>query len=598
VVDGVSHGHGGQRWRVVVAILGACSLVVPAGPALGAEDGGHSGGGCGGGGGGGGHTAGPGNNVGMPVIWAEPDGVRPELRGEPEQCSLTDPVLREYTTQPLAIPPEATYVMVGEDAVFLQQEEVNEWQAESAELADSGLPLTGGGRLALDLLDWGDNLEAKDWSTQQMVRVETRLLQDVSGIVDSDPADPDAPAGMTGFLMRKVGGSQTSEMWGVVGTQVPADPSQPDPATDPWRAVREQRTEAFAYTQGACLTVERIDRSTSVAWDAEARAWTDEGAPICVGDVAEGPGGYGAEVTVSGGLTYGYVWHARGAPAGLYRLTFSLKPGSGVDLTGATEIYASESTEEGHTHDTSSTEGHAGNTAVILPDLDLSYIDVGLSYDDTLPSLPLDLTAQRGVEQVSLTWAEPISHGSSAVSEYVVSGSRVEDGAPLPERRVSAGAAPSVTFEGLAGGEPYTFLVAAVNGSGAGSAATVTATPRSPAPAPPEPPAPPPPPRTVVVEVPVAAPDTSPPTARVRVKAVSKRSKIRLNVNPNVGRKSWQVMIQKKSKGTWRTQRKIYRTKGKAERLTINRKKGKYRVLVLPNHGHGPGLSKPVRLRR
>lgn len=603
-MDGVAGVRSRGPGRIAVAILGACVLMVPAGPALGAEEGGHTGGGgCGGGGGGGGggHTEGPGNNLSMPVIWAEPDGVRPELRGVAEQCSLTDPVLGEFTTQPLVIPPEATYVMVGGDPVFLQQEETNEWQAESVELASSGLPLTAQGRLPLDFLDWGDNIEAKDWSTQQMVRVETRLLQDVSGIVDEDPVDLADPAGMTGFLMKKVGGSQTTEMWGVVAEQVPVDPSVPDPATDPWRAVREQRTEAFAYTGGACLTVERIDDAQSVRWDPGTRSWTDDGAARCVGDVLEGPDGYGAEVTVSGGVTYGYVWHARGALAGLYRLTFSLKPGSGVDITDGTSLYAAESAEsDGHStssHDSGSEGGQSRNQAVLLPDLDLSYIDVGLSYDDTLPTMPLDLSAQRGVEAVTLSWAAPISSGSSEIVEYVVTGFRDEDAVALPERRIPAGSALTTTYAGLMGGEPHTFLVAAVTASGTGDAAVISVTPKVAPAAPVAPPAPAQPP--VVVVPPVAAPaDPAPPAARVKVKAVAKRSKLYLNVNPNVGKRSWQVMVQKKSKGTWRTLPKVYRTKGRAERLRINLPKGRYRVVVLPDHGHGPGMSKAVKLRR
>jgi hypothetical protein len=295
-------------------------------------------------------------------------------------------------------------------------------------------------------------------------------------------------------------------------------------------------------------------------------------------------------------MTYGYVWHARGAQAGLYRLTFSLKPGSGVDLTDGTSIYQTESTgSDGHTtstHESSAEGDHSGNVPVILPDLDLSYIDVGLSYDETLPSVPLDLAAQRGIETVTLSWAEPISHGSSAVLEYVVTGFRDEDAAALPERRIPAGAELGTTFTGLTGGEPYTFTVSAVNASGTGESAVVTSTPKA---APVTPAAPPP---VVVVPPEASPPDPGPPAARVRVKAVSKRSKLYLNVNPNVGKRSWQVMVQKKSKGSWRTLPKVYRTKGRAERLRINLPKGKYRVVVLPDHGHGPGVSKAIRLRR
>ena len=92
-----------------------------------------------------------------------------------------------------------------QNPLFLQKT-VNAWQADNVELADSGLAQSGG-RLPVTYLDWGDNLEAKDWSTKQMVRVETRLLQKVDG--------------MTGYVMKKVFGQGQTEMWGVLGTQVP-----------------------------------------------------------------------------------------------------------------------------------------------------------------------------------------------------------------------------------------------------------------------------------------------------------------------------------------------------------------------------------------
>ena len=102
-----------------------------------------------------------------------------------------------------------------------------------------------------------------------------------------------------------------------------------------WVATEQQRTEAFVYTGHACLTIERIDQAAVVAWDATDQAWTDAGDPVCIGEGADGPGAYGAEVTISGGITYGYVWDASDLPSGLYRLTFSLKPESGVDLADA-----------------------------------------------------------------------------------------------------------------------------------------------------------------------------------------------------------------------------------------------------------------------
>ena len=105
--------------------------------------------------------------------------------------------------------------------------------------------------------------------------------------------------------------------------------------TGAWIATSSRGPRHSRYTGLACLTIERIDQAAVVAWDATDQAWTDAGDPVCIGEGADGPGAYGAEVTISGGSTYGHVWDASTLPSGLYRLTFSLKPESGVDLADA-----------------------------------------------------------------------------------------------------------------------------------------------------------------------------------------------------------------------------------------------------------------------
>jgi hypothetical protein len=541
----------------------------------------------------------------MPVIWTD-TGLRPTLR---EPTTPLKAIPGTLGTDGTITPLDATYVLkddagtkdvVEQNPLFLQKT-VNAWQADNVELADSGLAQSGG-RLPVTYLDWGDNLEAKDWSTKQMVRVETRLLQKVDG--------------MTGYVMKKVFGQGQTEMWGVLGTQAPVNPESPDPATDPWTATEEQRTEAFAYTSNACLTIERIDRATSVTWDPVDRAWTPDGKATCIGDVTEGPGGYGAEVTVSGGMTYGYVWHARGAESGLYRLTFSLKPGAGVDIAPSTARYVSATTEEGGSghkppgagEDEATAEpavaeegGSEGgtdagskpvpNVPVIVPELDLSYIDVGLDYSPTVPSMPLNLKAVRGVEQIALTWEPPVYDGMGAITEYVVNGVRDEDGTVLPGQRIAAGTPLKAAFAGLVGGEPYTFTVVAVNGQGPGVPATVTTVPKvKPAVNPP----------AVNPSTPAAQPTAAPPAkvATITVKAVSGRSKLFIDVDPNKGKGYWQVMIQRKAGKVWKALPKVYRTKGSAETLTVNLPKGSYRAVVLPKYTHAGATSGSVTLKR
>ena len=108
----------------------------------------------------------------------------------------------------------------GTSTLFLQKDAKNTWQAQNDELADSGLADTDG-KLPVSFVDWGDNLEVRDVASgQQMVRVETRLMQAVSGMSDVDPAgDATDPAeGMTGYSTVKYGTTTgTDEMWGGSG---------------------------------------------------------------------------------------------------------------------------------------------------------------------------------------------------------------------------------------------------------------------------------------------------------------------------------------------------------------------------------------------
>ncbi len=414
--------------------------------------------------GGGGEDTSPGNNLAVPVIWAESAdvGVRPVLRG-------TGPQTEDLTldTDP------ASHVVVDGVDLFVQKT-LNEWQSENADASSlTGLPTTDTGKLPITYVDWGDNLEAKDWRTGMHVRIETKMLQDVSGLTDPEPADASNTAGMTGYTMMKVGGQGQDEQWGVMAV----------PDASIWHAVSAQSDQAIVYTSQACLTIERIDKATSLTWDATTRTWTEDGVVKCVGEVTDGPGGYGAEVTVSGGMTYGFNWPTKAVNAGLYRLTFSLKPDSGADFTDATSILQPVEEEESavvaEKGGPAAGGKPAGNVAVLMPEENLTYIDIGVSYDESLPTKPLDLNAVRGEEAVALTWKAPASAGNGPITEYAVSGKLLADGSQLPEVLVPADRALETSYLGLTGGEPYEFSVAAVTPSGAGDTSTVVATPTS-----------------------------------------------------------------------------------------------------------------------
>jgi len=232
-------------------------------------------------GGGGGHeseveTAG--NNLSTPVIWS--DGIAIPLRGV------------------FGVP-----VFLGESHVdgsfvwYLQQDELNEWQAETADL--SAEPFY------VDWIDWGDNLEARPWTDRSIVRTEVVLWEDL-----------EFP--MRGFVMQWLWGDGPDEMWGTNG--------------DTYNS-----SSATIYSGCARFVIQKFDEGVNpetalVSWNPDNHQWEGEiSNPFFNGSVYEGGGegpasGYSAEINVSGKVIYGYNWNVRkaGDGAGDYRLTFSL----------------------------------------------------------------------------------------------------------------------------------------------------------------------------------------------------------------------------------------------------------------------------------
>ena len=97
----------------------------------------------------------------------------------------------------------------------------------------------------------------------------------------------------------------------------------------------------------------------------------------------------------------------------------------------------------------------------------------------------------------------------------------------------------------------------------------------------------------------IPTPPVVQPSPTVKVKAVSGRSKLKVDVNPNKGRKYWTFQVQrKKADGkTWKPL-KTYKTYGSAEKRTINLPKGTYRVFVNPKFGYQGATSAEIVLKR
>ena len=146
-------------------------------------------------------------------------------------------------------------------------------------------------------MDWGDSLEAMD--ARSMQRVETTLKANITAGMLADPA----ATTMTSYPMCKTSvDTGQDEMWGAI---VDEDPLE--------------KEDALVYTAGARLTIQRVVPDRAYTWDTANHRWIGCGAddPVVntsVRDAGDGPGAYGAEVTISGNVTYGYVLgHRRSA---------------------------------------------------------------------------------------------------------------------------------------------------------------------------------------------------------------------------------------------------------------------------------------------
>ena len=315
-----------------------------------------------------------GNNLSFPVLWAETEG-RLAVPGS-FGVDKFDGLISKGT--------------LGKDSTeecwgAVQKDAGNSWQAEN---------LDAGPDHTVTTIDWGDNIEVKDWKVGSPVRVET-------GLYDNTLVAP-----MKQYEMCYISGTGQTEVW---GARVNGPGDMPKPTI-------LDGESAMVFTSGARLTIQRITDPAAATWDSIAHRWVGSGTtdPIFNSAVyektADGPGSYSAELNVQGKVIYGFNWATTGLFNGEYRITFSLDgvsdafpSGSGTSLLGAS-ILVSEETEEpavavaagpggGGGHGGGGGGGHGGgggeetakNQAVVLGDLDLTYIDVALSGGEDAP---------------------------------------------------------------------------------------------------------------------------------------------------------------------------------------------------------------------
>lgn len=343
-------------------------------------------------GGGGGHTEAYGNNLSFPVIWS--DGVEKVLRGSPGMTPVTNgewwfwwgTTGEDPNVEPLSCAPDPDDIAYCDDGAdgtvgpppgndvdplyraYLQKDAGNEWQADSADGSSQ--------RLAVDYLDWGDNLESVDWYTKSQVRTEVVLIQDL--------ATP-----MTAYEMKHTSGWGIDEVHGLAVLD---------------DVVQEyESTQATVYSHCARLTIQKllVERDdpelANLVWDAGVGEWTNpEGESLVnpaifnkpVWEAGDGPGYYSAEINVKGKVIYGYTWSVRklnDEGAGDYRITFFLDESCSAAVPGGLNTFftdqdgnpvtellmpVEESTEGDDGGDT------GGGVGVIEHEKNLTYIDI------------------------------------------------------------------------------------------------------------------------------------------------------------------------------------------------------------------------------
>lgn len=298
-----------------------------------------------------------GNNLSFPVIWS--DGITktvPGTYGEETFNGL-------YFTAVDADGQSYDY--------YIQGDPGNTWQAESFDPTQTSSgeadPLSNS-PVNISSIDWGDNLEAKDWPFGSQIRVEVVLYKDLL-------------RPMIGYQMKIEDESQSglTEIWGAK-----TENSQGETA-----GVTYEVDSATVYSGMAKLVIQKLidlpeGQTRDLSWNSEGSYWEgDAGIPLFEGGVWEGnngPSGYSAEINVQGKIIYGYNWVTRkiGDGEGTYRLTFVLDN----NFTGTRNTFFDTSTKVVAKAEeeiiTEEEPDSGGGTAVILPDENLSYIDVQL----------------------------------------------------------------------------------------------------------------------------------------------------------------------------------------------------------------------------
>ena len=325
---------------VACLVLAIVTLAAPAAVAQGRPPG------AGGGPGGGGHTEAAVNNLSYPALLigavgsaAVPLAATSHVLGQTFSYGCDKPESVGTFTYPntscvVAAGETSVYFTAAEctaadaacsgfdvDRIYWQKVPTSYWKAETT--GPVALPV------AVDFLDWGDNLESKSWTITSTIRVETTPFKDHT-----------AASLKRGYQMWHVSGQGTDEQWGM---RVLEDPVSGEAAA----AYAYDSQYAIVNTGSARLHFAKLLPTA----DSCPSAWTpspfsgpwlnNEWQGACtLKDV-----GYTAELNVGGKYVYGYNWAIRRDTlpqcggmtwnmAGWWRLTF-YTPGGQVAFPNA-----------------------------------------------------------------------------------------------------------------------------------------------------------------------------------------------------------------------------------------------------------------------
>jgi hypothetical protein len=232
-----------------------------------------------------------GNNLSVPTVFAEGHGITglptAQDTGLRPLAGETNPTLPYF---------DPNYVYFNNGVPYYPQQTASTWRADWADGDAAGERV---------VVNWSDNLLNTSWTANSVIRVETAMYR--------SPEDT-----MTGYTMSNLYGTGTTEMWG----------------TDTVTYLSNFRS---VYSITPRLKIEKISGPGGVPIP---------GAPCGFNGAIyerfglDGPGGYSAEVNVSGNLIFGFNWQLNQCSGtaqdkqGWWRLTFSLDPVANYSIEG------------------------------------------------------------------------------------------------------------------------------------------------------------------------------------------------------------------------------------------------------------------------